>query len=427
MSSASDAAFPPSSFRPSEELQIERLEAMRPMPRISIQAFCQTGETAAALEATARDRRMVKTQLRVQQGGIRAATELYGSAPTPNLIFIESLSGAAELLADLEALADVCDPGSKLVIIGHANDVSLYRELTRRGVSEYMLAPVDLADVVAVVGQLFVAPDAKPLGRTTAFVGTKGGTGASTVAHNVAWTVAQLFGSEVLIIDLDLPFGTANINFDKDPSQGVAEAVFSADRLDDVFLDRLLARCADHLSLLAAPSLLDRPYDFDPEAFSATIEAAQRGTPHVVLDVPHGWNSWMQNVLQRADDIVLVANPDLANLRNAKNLVDALKRLRPNDAAPRLVLNATGMAKRPEIASAEFVEPLGVELAAVIGFEPNAFGTAANTGRMIGETDAKHPSLAAFQDLAHALTGRARAKAPRRSPASGLLRLIGRG
>ncbi len=238
--------------------------------------------------------------------------------------------------------------------------------------------------------------------------------------------IGRLFASDVILADLDLAFGTANINFDKDPPQGIAEAVFSADRLDDVFLDRLLAKCADHLSLLAAPATLDRTYDFEAEAFTPLIEAAQRGTPSVVLDVPHAWNDWTRNVLQRIDEVVIVATPDLANLRNAKNLADMLKRLRPNDVPPRLVLNQTGMPKRPEIDAAEFAEPLGLVPLASIAFDPGVFGTAANTGRMVCEAEPKHPSVEAFTEIAHAVTGRRSAKRVQKSARSGLFGLMRR-
>jgi pilus assembly protein CpaE len=398
------------SYRPSETTMRERLDDLRPIPRISMQAFCETAEVSAAISAAAADRRMLKAHVHVNTGGIRAAAEHFASAPTPNLVILESKYPPAELLEELEMLADVCDPGSKVVIIGHYNDVSLYRELTRRGISEYMLAPVHLADIIAIVSQLFVAEGVEPLGRSMAFIGAKGGVGSSTIAHNVAWSISKLFSTDVVLADLDLPFGTANMNFDKDPAQGIAEAVFSADRLDDVFLDRLLARCADHLSLLAAPSALDRTYDFETEAFSALIEAAQRGTPAVVLDVPHAWNDWTRSVLQRADEVVITATPDLANLRNTKNLVDTLRKARPNDPPPRLVLNQVGMTKRPEIAVDEFVEPLGIEVLATIAFDPLPFGMAANTGRMMGETDAKHVANAAFSEIAYALTGRSSTK-----------------
>ncbi|MEF2070750.1 AAA family ATPase [Consotaella aegiceratis] len=393
------------------------LELVRPIPRISIQAFCETEAVAAPLEEAAGDRRMVKAHVRVHMGGIRAAADHYAGAPTPNLVILESRYAPDQLLHELEALADVCDPGSKVVIVGHTNDVALYRELIRRGISEYLVAPITLGDVLNVISALFVAPDAAPLGRTLAFVGAKGGVGSSTIAHNVAWSISRLFSTDVVLADLDLPFGTANINFDQDPAQGIAEAVYSADRMDDVFLDRLLAKCADHLSLLAAPSILDRTYDFPADAFNSLIETAQRGAPIVVLDVPHAWTEWTKTVLSLADEIVITATPDLPNLRNAKNLVEMLKRARPNDRLPRLILNQLEMPKRPEISPDEFAEPLEVEPIARISFDPSVFGTAANNGRMIAETDPKHPSVDAFHKIAHALTGRGQPKrAKKRSP-----------
>ena len=156
---------------------------------------------------------------------------------------------------------------------------------------------------------------------------------------------------------MDLPYGTANINFDNDPPQGIAEAVFSPERIDDVYLDRLLAQCAENLSLLAAPSTLDRVFDFREDSFAHLIDVAQRSVPHVILDIPHTWNGWTRTTLARADEIVIVASPELANLRNTKNLLDTLKQLRPNDGPPRLILNQVGIPKRPEIAPADFCSP----------------------------------------------------------------------
>ena len=399
------------------------LDEIRPIPRVSIQAFCETDGVAKPIGVVGADRRMAKAHLRVQTGGMRAAVEHFAAAPTPDLVIIETRLPPSELVDELEGLAEVCDPGSKVVVIGHYNDVALYRDLTRRGISEYLVAPVGVGEIMAVIASLFAAADAAPLGRSIAFVGAKGGVGSSTVAHNVGWSIAKLFESDVVIADLDLPFGTANIDFDQDPSQGIADALFSAERIDDVFLDRLLAKCAEHLSLLAAPSVLDRTYDFGGDAFMSLIETAQRGAPIVVLDVPHVWNEWTRNVLASADQIVITATPDLANLRNAKNLVDMLTKLRPNDASPHLLLNQLAMPKRPEIAPAEFADPLGLEPLAQIGFDPQIFGTAANNGQMIAEHDPKHAAVEAFRHVAHVLTGRSVAKKARKSSLLGRLRL----
>ena len=346
--------------------ELAAMQALRPIPRISIQAFCETDGVANPMERAGQDRRMAKAHLKVHMGGIPTAIEFYHSAPTPNLIVLETRAEPKEMLDQLGRLAEHCDPSSKVVVIGHYNDVGLYRELIRSGISEYVVAPVSMADIVAVVASIFVDPESEPIGRSVAFVGAKGGVGSSTIAHNVAWAMSSLFKSEVVVADLDLAFGTANINFDQDPAQGIAEAVFSPERIDEVYLDRLLAQCAEHLSLLAAPSTLERVYDFEPEAFSHIIDTAQRSAPMLVLDVPHIWSGWSKNTLIKADEIVITATPELANLRNTKNMVDMLKRLRPNDPPPRLILNQAGVPKRPEISAADFAEPLGISPIAVI-------------------------------------------------------------
>jgi pilus assembly protein CpaE len=391
--------------------EVEQLKTLRPVPRISIQAFCETDGVAKLLERASADRRMAKTHCKVLSGGLAGAAEYYQSAPTPNLIIVETRKEPSALMEALQPLAEVCDPSSKVVIIGHHNDVALYRELIRNGIAEYIVAPIALADIMATISSLFVDSEAPPLGRSIAFVGAKGGVGSSTLCHNVGWAISNLFESDVVVGDMDLPFGTANINFDQDPAQGMAEAVFSPERIDEVYLDRLLAECSERLSLLAAPSTLDRTYDFDGDAFSAIIDIAQRTAPVVVLDVPHCWNAWTQSTLTMADEVVIVAAPELANLRNTKNLLDTLLKARPNDQPPRLVLNQVGMPKRPEISIRDFCEPLDLDPIAVIPFDPQLFGSAANNGRMLGEMDAANPISAVINEMSHILTGRAEVKA----------------
>ncbi|WP_224631208.1 CpaE family protein [Mesorhizobium sp. CA10] len=405
---------------------IAAMQALRPVPRISIQAFCETEGVANPVERAGEDRRMAKAHLKVHMGGIPTAIEFYQSAPTPNLILLESRSEPQQLLEQLGQLSEYCDPSSKVVVIGHYNDVGLYRELIRSGISEYVIAPVSMTDIVSVVSSIFVDPDSEPIGRSIAFIGAKGGVGSSTIAHNVAWAMSSLFKSEVVIADLDLAFGTANINFDQDPAQGIAEAVFSPERVDEVYLDRLLAQCAEHLSLLAAPSTLERVYDFESEAFAQIIETAQRSAPLLVLDVPHVWSGWTKSTLIKADEIVITATPELANLRNTKNMVDMLKRLRPNDPPPKLIINQAGVPKRPEIAASDFAEPLGITPMAVINFEPLLFGNAANNGRMLSEMDAKSPVVTTINEIAHVLTGRSEIKTRKKAGLGSILGKLSR-
>jgi pilus assembly protein CpaE len=386
-----------------------------PLPRITMQAFCETPGVAASMQAVIADRRMDKAHARIQMGGAAAAVEAFRSAPTPNIIVLETVSDPSVLVAHLEALSESCDAGTKVVVIGHVNDVQLYRDLIRRGVSEYLIAPLGTLDILRTLSELYASPGAANLGRVIAVVGAKGGVGASTVSHNVAWAIARNLDASTVIVDLDIAFGTAGLDFNQDPPQGVAEAVFAPERLDANMLDRLLSRCSDNLALLAAPAVLDRTCDLPEDAFDQLIELLRASVPCVVLDVPHIWSAWVKRALISSDEIVVVAGPELASLRNAKNIIDLARANRPNDSGARLVLNQVGMPKRPEIGAPEFAKALGIEVLASIPFDAQLFGTAANNGQMIAEVQASGKVSEAFVSIASMLTGRGEAKRGKRS------------
>ena len=196
-----------------------------------------------------------KAHVKIQMGGIAAAIEAYRTSPTPNVILIETDSRTDEILSGLDQLAEVCDAGTRVIVIGRVNDVALYRGLTRRGVSEYLIGPISTIDVVRAICSLFCAPDAKAVGRIIAVVGAKGGVGASTVAHNIAWAIGRDLALDTVVVDLDLAFGTAGLDYNQDPPQGIADAVFSPDRVDtgvrrsaavEMYRSSQSAGCASH-------------------------------------------------------------------------------------------------------------------------------------------------------------------------------------
>src|SRR2546423_11277973 len=253
-----------------------------PAPRVSVQAFCETMETAAAVRSAGEDRRLGKANLTVQMGGMAAAVESYSTIPTPNVIILET-DGSSDILAGLDQLATVCDAGTRVVVIGSENDVAPYRELVRRGVNDYVVGPVDTLDVVRSICSLFSASEAVAVGRMIAIVGAKGGVGASTVAHNVAWAIARDLALDSGVIDLDLAFGTPKLSYTQDPEHGIANAVFSPDRLDTTTVERLLTKCSDRLSLLAAPASLGRVYNFGEQYFDSIFVTFTMTTPSTIM------------------------------------------------------------------------------------------------------------------------------------------------
>ena len=379
----------------------------RLIPRITIQAFCENSQTAELVEAAVHDRRMSKVALTTHNGGIDGAVEAYKTNPTPNLIIIEMTQNEDEMVANLNRLAEVCDAGTRLVVLGHVNDVILYRELIRSGVSEYLVLPVKPQLIVDAISELFIAEGAAPIGRTVAFVAAKGGAGSSTIAHNVAWSVAHDIRQEVLILDMDLGFGTAGLNFNQDPPHGLGDAVFANEKMDATMLDRLMSKAANHINLLTAPGTMERTYDLGERDFEQIIELSQQSVPIVILDIPHAWDNWIRHTLSTVDEIVIVAEPDLANLRNAKNMADTLKALRPEESEPMLVINRSGVPKRPEISAEEFSSSIECRLIGEVPFDAATFGTAANNGQMIAEVSQNHRANDLFHEICLEVTGRA--------------------
>src|SRR5579863_3018962 len=399
---------------------------INPVPRISIQAFCETPDVAAIIQAAMADRRMNKAHVKLHMGGAPAAVEAYRSAPTPNVIVLEATHDRDTLAANLDELSEFCDAGTKVVICGKVNDITLYRHLMLKGVSEYLVAPFSALDFVQAISSLYNTPGASPVGRVIAVIGAKGGVGASTIAHNLAWSIASGLDISTVIADMDLAFGTAGLDYNQDPPQGMAEAVFAPDRVDANLVDRLLSKCSDKLSLLAAPATVDRPYDFAETAFDPVVDILRNATPCVVLDLPHAWTAWTRRMLVGADEVVIVAAPDLANLRNAKNLLDNIRGSRPNDHQPRLVLNGVGLLKRPEIALADFTKTVEVAPTAVIPHDAKLFGAAANNGQMIAEIEANGKVAEILADLARIVTGKIELRRSKRGLLEPLMAALGR-
>lgn len=377
-----------------------------PLPAISIKVFYQREDTCNVIEVAARDRRMGRATVDCYEGGIPAAIEHMKENATPNLLLIESAASAGQVIAEIDALAEYCDENVQVMVIGAVNDIQLYRQLVSRGVSEYLVPPLQPIGIIRSISGLFADPEAPFVGKQISVIGAKGGVGASTIAHNLAWSLSENARVNTTLVDLDLSFGTTALDFNQETPQTVADALLAPERADDTVIERLLAKVTDRLSLFTAPGSISNVMDISDEAYDVVIQSVRRNVPYMVLDLPHAWNSWVQSTLVSSDEVIVVCQPDLASLRNGKNFIDQLKTQRPNDNPPRLILNMSGVPKRPEIPVKDFATAIGVEPEIILPFEPELFGTAANNGQMISETDAASKSAQAIDHLASTLTGR---------------------
>jgi len=385
----------------------------QPVPRISIHACCDRQDVADLIGGLAADRRLARAEISVETGGIDAALMRFSSQASPNLLILDTTAHAHAMLSGLDRLAQVIEEGTKVVILGAVNDIGLFRELMSRGVSEYVVPPFQATDLIRAICSLYVNPEKPFSGRVVSVIGARGGVGASTIAHNLAWSIAERQELGATLLDLDLSFGTAALDFNQDPQQSIADALSSPERVDDTFLERVTTKHTQRLQMLTAPATLEREFDLDPSAFETVIERVRRTSPYVVLDLPHTWSSWIKQTLLASDDVVIVASPDLASLRNAKNIHDLLKALRPYDGAPSVVLNMVGVPKKPEIPFKDFAEALGATPAASFAFDPALFGMAANNGQMVSEVAPLNKIAVEIDTLAASLTGKKPAEVKR--------------
>lgn len=392
------------------------------VPRIDLHIYCDNQQTGQILQAAVADRRMSRAHVTVQLGGIAAAAQVYQTQPTPNVLVVESHSGHEQLMGELARLAEVCQANTKVIVIGHVNDVLLYRELIKAGIAEYVVAPVSPVGFIDLVANLYVDPKAAPLGRVVSFVGAKGGVGSSTIAHNLAWATSQRQGVDTIITDLDLAFGTASLNFNQDGSGGMLEALNQPDRLDSTLVERMMTKLGNKLSLLNGPGSVEREINIEGHAVEAILNVVRASAPLVMVDVPNMWAPWIKQTLLNSDDIIITATPELPSLRNAKNLMDLLKAARTNDRAPHLIINQVGVPKRPEIAPAEFAKALGVTPLAVIPHDPAAFGLAQGNGQMLYEVAPKSKASEVINSIAGIIAGQHIPEAKPKS--SGLLSML---
>lgn len=374
--------------------------------RIPIGGFPLSQETTDALEASKTDRLLFRCSFDIQNGGIDAASTYLSDKRTPNLLIVETSAAGEQVFQQLESLAGVCDPETRLILIGRENDIELFRTLIQFGVSDYLVAPVTAEALRDSIIKVYAGVETSFDGRVIAFAGMAGGVGSSVVAHNTANELMTAYDEKVIVVDLDICYGTAGLNFNIQPRQTVVDALAQMGGLEGAILDQYFMPFGEKLALLASPASLNTGVQVSAESFDALITAVKPAGEFIILDLPHIWAPWMDDALALADDLVLVSKPDLTGLRNAKNVVEYLGPKRGTDAPTRLVLNQVGAAKRSDLSNKDFKDALALEPSIAIPYDPEAFGKALNNGEMMSKAAAKSKATVAMAELAALISGR---------------------
>lgn len=362
------------------------------------------GSREAVVQATAE---LGITNPAVTTGNVAEAIRRLNNAATPQLLVVD-LSGSPDPMADIGALADVCDEGTRVLAIGDVNDIALYRALVGFGVHDYLVKPLDPASLAASLGrakdgpQAAAEPAAPTVGRIVAVVGARGGVGATTIAVNVAWMLAQEQKKRVALVDLDLFFGSCGLTLDLEMGRGFREALENPSRIDGLFIERAMIRATENLFVLSAEEALDYAIAFDPSAIELLLEHLRRDFEAVVVDLPRFGARTQTAIMTAPCSIVLVSEPSLAGMRDTQRLVKLFTSLAAK-AELSVVLNRVGANRGAELALADFEAGAETKASIVVPFEPKILAATAGTGKPLAKVANGAKSTAALR----ALTARA--------------------
>ena len=251
-------------------------------------------------------------------GGIRGAIAELSKRASPRLLIVD-ISGTDEPARRVDELADVCEPGTGVVVVGDQNDIILYRELKASGIYEYYFKPLSGALVSRTCNAVLTGNTqqrALRTGRLIFVLGVRGGSGATTIAARLAWHLAQTRKRRVAFLDLDLRMGDAALQFDVTPHHALREALEHPERIDELFLERGIIRVTERLDLLASEEPLDYTASYSEDALLILIDRLLHSYRYVFVDLPAFAAARLMHVLHLPSLFLLISDGSLASARD---------------------------------------------------------------------------------------------------------------
>jgi pilus assembly protein CpaE len=344
------------------------------------------------------------------KGGLRNAVQSLSVSASPAILLVD-LSESGDPLNDINALAEVCEPGTVVIAIGQVNDVRLYRDLLSSGIHDYLLKPLSAQQVHDALNQalaVFMAPkggdgDSARRHISTAVVGTRGGTGASTLATSLAWLFSEQHKAPTALLDLDVHFGTGALALDLEPGRGLTDAIENPSRIDPLFIERAMVRANDNLSILSAEAPISQPLMTDGAAFVQLEDEFRQAFEMTVIDLPR---NMLINFPQLMADVNLVLLTCELTLASARDTIRILSWLKTNaaHAHPMIVANKV-QPSLAEISKTDFEASIERKIDFMVPYDFKAASNAAKLGQVFVDANRSSKATAAIRQIAERVMG----------------------
>ncbi|HET8613023.1 MAG TPA: pilus assembly protein CpaE [Sphingomonas sp.] len=347
---------------------------------------------------------------KVNKGGLRNAVQTLAVAASPTILFVD-MSESGDPLNDINALAEVCEPGTVVIAAGQVNDVRLYRDLLASGIQDYLLKPFSADQVrealahaqLTLAGPRVAEHVADRPHLATAVIGVRGGCGASSVASSLAWILGEAEGRATALLDLDVHFGTGALSFDIEPGRGLTDAIENPSRIDGLFIERAMVKASEKLSVLSAEAPLNQPLVTDGSAFYQLQEEIKGAFEATVIDLPRHMLIQHPHLLHDVQSVIVVVEMTLASARDAIRMLSWLKANVPGTQVM-IVANRMVSGSVAEISRKEFEDSIERKIDACVPYDAKLFAQAAKLGKPLAEVGKSGKTTQPIADLARRLT-----------------------
>ena len=344
------------------------------------------------------------------KGGLRNAIQSLSITASPNILMVD-LSESGDPLNDINALAEVCEPGTIVIAIGQVNDVRLYRDLITSGIHDYLLKPLSpgqVRDALVQAQAVFSSPkhaegDVAKQHVSTAIIGTRGGVGASTIATSLAWLFSSDNKQPTALLDLDIHFGTGALSLDLEPGRGLTDAIENPSRIDGLFIERAMIRANDNLAILSAEAPINMPLMTDGAAFVQLEEEFRHAFEMSVIDLPRNMLINFPQVFADVNVVVLVTEMTLAGARDTIRLQSWLKTNAPHVRV--FVVANKVQAGISEISKHDFEASIEHKIALSIPYDIKAATNAAKLGQAFIEANRSSKASSIIRELGQLVAG----------------------
>jgi pilus assembly protein CpaE len=347
---------------------------------------------------------------KINKGGLRNAVQTLSVSASPQILFVD-LSESGDPLNDINALAEVCEPGTVVIAAGQVNDVRLFRDLVASGIQDYLLKPFSpdqLRDAFANAQAVFNAPRHADAGNErphmmAAVIGARGGAGASTIATSIAWLTGDRAGRSTALLDLDVHFGTGALALDLEPGRGLTDAIENPSRIDGLFIERAMVKANDKLAILSAEAPINQPMLTDGAAFYQLQEEMRTAFETTIIDLPRSMLVQHPHLMQDVQCTVVVTELTLASARDVIRILSWLKSNAPQTGVI-VVANRVNTTGPTEISRKDFESSIERKVDYVIPFDAKVVTQAAKLGKTVAEAGKGSKVGAAIAELVDRLS-----------------------